>query len=341
MPRCQTTKIGKRAVLLYVNSGNAFSDSTHGFVIYCAHFLRNVFSRDALFSVLSEQNHAVAYRDILDISQVNHTLIHTNSSQYVSFFSGGQYLDLSAEGTGVPIGIYYTDPDLVKIVREIADLPGIEVEGVFTHFSKADEWDQSYLNTQFLRFMDCVNRIEKAGVHIKIRHCCNSAAIMNHPEMHLDMVRAGIVLYGLYPSEEVDKSRLPLIPAMSLKARVSEIKTVPKGSLISYGGRFEAPEDMPIGTISAGYADGYSRALSGKVQVLAAGEKKDVLGRICMDQCMFDLRNVQNISVGDSVTLFGKDGEQSISASEVAEKMGTINYEIVCTIGKRVPRIYI
>lgn len=239
------------------------------------------------------------------------------------------------------IGLYYSDPELVKTVLAVAELPGIEIEGAFTHFSKADEADNSYQKLQFRRFMSCLEKIEAAGVHIKIRHCCNSAAIMNAPEMHLDMVRAGIVLYGLYPSEEVDRSRLPLRPAMSLKARVSEIKTVPKGSLISYGGTYAAPEDMRIGTVSAGYADGYSRALSGKAQVIAGGEKKDVLGRICMDQCMIDLRNVQNISVGDSVVLFGSENGQTIPVEEIAEKMGTINYETVCTLGKRVPRIYI
>ncbi len=239
------------------------------------------------------------------------------------------------------IGLYYSDPKLTQTVRAIADLPGIEIEGAFTHFSKADEADNSYQKTQFRRFIQCVEKIEGAGVPIKIKHCCNSAAIMNAPEMHLDMVRAGIVLYGLYPSEEVDKSRLPLRPDMSLKARISQIKTVPRGALVSYGGVFAAPEDMPVGTVSAGYADGYSRALSGKAQVIVAGEKRDVLGRICMDQCMIDLRNVQNISVGDSVVLFGSENGQTIPVEEIAEKMGTINYEIVCTIGKRVPRIYI
>lgn len=239
------------------------------------------------------------------------------------------------------IGIYWSDPHLAELAKAIAALPGIEVEGAFTHFSKADEEDLSYARLQFERFMSCIKRVEEAGVPIKIKHCCNSAGIMNFPEMHLDMVRAGIVLYGLYPSDEVDKSLLPLRPAMSLRARISAVKTVPEGSLISYGGRYRAPEAMPVGTASIGYADGYSRVLSGKARVLVNGQKKDVLGRICMDQCMFDMRNVQNTSVGDSVTLFGSDGGQSIPVEEIAEKMGTINYEIVCNIGKRVPRIYI
>ncbi len=239
------------------------------------------------------------------------------------------------------LGLYYSDPELAARVREIADLPGIEVEGAFTHFSKADERDNTYQKLQFRRFMDCLDRIEAAGVHIKVRHCCNSAAIMNAPEMHLDMVRAGIVLYGLYPSDEVDRSRLPLRPVMSMRARISEIKTVPEGSLVSYGGAYTTPEDMKIGTVSAGYADGYSRALSGRARVIVGGEKKAVLGRICMDQCMIDLRNVQNISVGDSVVLFGSDGGQTVPVEELAEIMGTINYEVICTVGKRVPRIYI
>ncbi|MCH5186933.1 MAG: alanine racemase [Oscillospiraceae bacterium] len=239
------------------------------------------------------------------------------------------------------VGLYYSDPALTETAKRIADLPGVEVEGVFTHFSKADETDLSYAREQFARFMDCIEKIEAAGVKIKIRHCCNSAGIMNFPEMHLDMVRPGIILYGLYPSQEVDKTRLSLIPAMSFKARISEIKTVPKGSLISYGGTYAAPDEMTVGTASVGYADGYSRVLSGKVGLLVGGEKRAVLGRICMDQCIFDMRNVHNTSVGDSVTLFGGSGENRIPVEEIAELMGTINYEIICMVGKRVPRIYI
>ncbi len=239
------------------------------------------------------------------------------------------------------IGILSQDPGLVPLVKEIASLPNLKVEGAFTHFSKADEKDLSYARLQYDRFIKATDAITQAGVPLKIRHCCNSASIANFPEMHLDMVRAGIVLYGLYPSEDFDKSLISLTPAMTFKARISDIKTVPKGSLISYGGIYAAPEDMPIGTISVGYADGYSRILSGKAQVLVEGKRRDVLGRICMDQCMFDMRNVHNTNVGDSVVLFGHEGGSSVPVEEIAEKMGTINYEIVCIVGKRVPRIYI
>lgn len=239
------------------------------------------------------------------------------------------------------IGIYHSDPLLAEKVRRISELDSLEVEGAFTHFSKADEADLTYAREQFARFTACLEKIEAAGVKLKIRHCCNSAGIINFPEMHMDMVRPGIILYGLYPSEEVDKSRLPLEPVMSFKARISEIKTVPKGSLISYGGTYAAPEDMPVGTASVGYADGYSRVLSGKASLLVGGEKRRVLGRICMDQCIFDMRNVHNINVGDSVVLFGSDGENRLPVEEPANLMGTVNYEIVCMVGKRVPRIYI
>ncbi len=239
------------------------------------------------------------------------------------------------------VGIYYSDPLLVEKTRGIVSLPAIEAEGVFTHFSKADEADLTYAREQFSRFMFCIEKLAAAGITFKIRHCCNSASIINFPEMHLDMVRPGIVLYGLYPSDEVDKSRLPLEPAMSFKARISNIKTVPKGSLISYGGTYAAPEDMPVGTASVGYADGYSRMLSGRAGLLVGGEKRSVLGRICMDQCMFDMRNVQNTVVGDSVVLFGSDGERRLPVEELAALMGTINYELVCMVGKRVPRFYI
>lgn len=239
------------------------------------------------------------------------------------------------------IGILFSDPNLVQTVKSIAGLPGIEIEGAFTHFSKADETDLSYAREQFARFTEAVDKIEAAGILLPVKHCCNSAAIANFPEMHLDMVRAGIILYGLYPSNEFDKSLISLDPAMALKARISDIKIVPKGSLISYGGTYAAPEEMPIGTVSAGYADGYSRILSGKASLLVGGEKRAVLGRICMDQCMFDMRNVHNTSVGDSVVLFGSENGLAIPVEEIAEMMGTINYEIVCLVGKRVPRIYI
>lgn len=239
------------------------------------------------------------------------------------------------------VGIYYSDPLLVEKTRRIVSLPAVEAEGVFTHFSKADEADLSYAREQFARFTRCLGDLASAGITFKIRHCCNSASIINFPEMHLDMVRPGIVLYGLYPSDEVDKSRLPLEPAMSFKARISNIKTVPKGSLISYGGAYAAPEVMAVGTASVGYADGYSRVLSGRASLLVGGEKRPVLGRICMDQCMFDMRNVQNTVVGDSVTLFGSDGAARLPVEELAALMGTINYELVCMVGKRVPRLYI
>ncbi len=239
------------------------------------------------------------------------------------------------------IGILSSDRSLPETVKRIASLPMVEIEGAFTHFSTADEADDSYVREQFARFTEATDKIEAAGTALPVKHCCNSAAIAKFPEMHLDMVRAGIILYGLYPSDDFDKSLIPLEPAMTLKARISNIKTVPKGSRISYGGTYAAPEDMPVGTVSAGYADGYSRILSGKAQLLVGGERKDVLGRICMDQCMFDMRNVQNISVGDSVVLFGSDRGRSIPVEEIAKIMGTINYEVVCLVGKRVPRIYI
>jgi alanine racemase len=230
----------------------------------------------------------------------------------------------------------------VKNIIRISSLPGIIIEGLFTHFAAADEADKSYTQMQFDKFMSIWNELNRVGVLIPIKHCCNSAALIDLPEMHLDMVRPGIILYGLYPSGEVDKSKIDLKPAMSLKANVILVKDVEEGVDVSYGRTFKTASQSRIATLPVGYADGYSRLLSGRGKVLINGEFAPIIGRVCMDQCMADITGFKSdVKVGDEVVLIGSQNGKTISAEDVAKWSSTINYEVVSLIGKRIPRFYI
>ncbi len=231
----------------------------------------------------------------------------------------------------------------VEEIIEISKLPNLEIDGLFTHFAVADDDDDEYTKMQYRRFSELCDRVKAAGVKVNLRHCCNSAGLMRFPEFHMDMVRPGIILYGLMPSDFVDKSILNLKPAMALKAKITNIKTVEKGTSVSYGRKYqsESPETK-IATVSIGYADGYSRILSGKAEIIAGGKKCRQIGNICMDQCMIDVTNVNNINIGDEAILFGKSSDGvEIPIEDIADIMGTINYEILCVVGKRVPRVYL
>ncbi len=235
---------------------------------------------------------------------------------------------------------YVAGVEDVKIVEEIlriAALPNVEVEGIFTHFAAADEKEEEYTHLQFSRFMAVCDALEKAGLKIPVRHCANSAAIMMYPQMHLDMVRAGIILYGFYPSADVDKTRLPLKRVMTLKTRITRIETPGSQRGVSYGIEYITGQGTKIATVPVGYADGYTRLLNRKAKMIANGKIVPVIGRICMDQCMIDVTNVHNINTGDEVIIFGAD---TVTADDLADMLGTINYEIVCMIAKRVPRVY-
>ena len=227
-----------------------------------------------------------------------------------------------------------------EIIEQIAKFPGIEIKGCFSHFARMDEKDKTKANEQFAKFTKMVNALEKDGVDLGIRHISNSAGIMEAPEVQMDMVRNGICLYGLYPSEEVQKERLPLKPAMELKAYVSYVKTLEPGVEIGYGGTYTTTKKTRVATIPVGYADGYSRCLSGKGSVLIHGKKAPILGRVCMDQFMVDVTDIDNVCVGDRVTLFGQDGDSCITIEEISAMAHSFNYEFVCDIGKRIPRVY-
>lgn len=226
---------------------------------------------------------------------------------------------------------------IIDEIVKISKLPYIEIEGIFSHFSTSDEYDESYTRLQFNRFMNVVNALEDRGVHIPIKHICNSAGIMMYPEMHLDMVRPGVILYGLYPSDEVDKSRLDLIPAMTLKSKITYVKEVEAGRGVSYGKVYITDKPTKIATVPIGYADGYLRKIAENGEMIVNGVKVPIIGRICMDQCMIDVTDVHNIERGDEVIIFGREG---ITMDDVASWLDTINYEVSCVIGKRIPRIY-
>ena len=223
-------------------------------------------------------------------------------------------------------------------ILNISKLPGILIEGMFSHFAVADEYDDNYTRMQFERFMAVAKSLEEKGLTIPVKHICNSAGLLKFPEMHLDMVRAGIVLYGIYPASDFDKSLIELKPSMTFKSRVSHIKELDKGATLSYGRTYTLKKCAKIATVSVGYADGYMRSLSNKAIVSVCGQEVKQTGRICMDQCMIDVTNVHNINTGDEVIIFGED---IVTADDIAEVLGTINYEIVCGISMRVPRVYI
>ena len=244
------------------------------------------------------------------------------------------------------VGFRYTeDPEVnqktVDTILKMAILPNLDIDGIFTHFSVADENDDDYTNLQFQRFQSICDRLKTNGLEIPIRHCCNSAALIRFPKMHMDMVRPGIILYGLKPSEFVDCGRLHLHPVMQFKAKITNVKEVEEGVSISYGRRFQTLSTARIATIPVGYADGYSRTLSGKSQAIVGGKLCNLVGNICMDQCMIDVSSVNNIAIGDDVILFGRSDDIELPVESLAEKMGTINYEVLCAIGRRIPRVYL
>lgn len=234
-----------------------------------------------------------------------------------------------------------SEEESVDKILEINKLPNIYVEGVYTHFAKADEKDKSHVRGQFEKYIDITNQLEDRGMAIDIKHVSNSASVIDLKDYSLDMVRAGVMIYGFYPSDEVDRESINLKPAMNLKARVSHVKTVPKGTGISYGQIFKTERESRIATLPLGYADGFTRLFTGKAEVYINGKRAKVVGRICMDQCMIDVTDVPDVKVGDEVVIFGYGKDGYPHADELAEMIGTINYEIVCMVGRRIPRVYV
>lgn len=228
----------------------------------------------------------------------------------------------------------------VKIIAQIASLPHIIPEGIFTHFARADEADKSAANEQLIQFEQMIKMTEAAGIHIPYRHCANSAGIIDLPQTHMDLVRAGIILYGLWPSEEVQKERIDLQPVLELLSHVAYVKQLEAGKSISYGGTYTTKKTQTIATIPAGYGDGYPRSLSNQGYVLIHGKKAPIVGRVCMDQFMVDVTDIPQVKTGDKVVLVGKDGEEVITLETLAQLSGRFHYEFTCCLSKRIPRVY-
>ena len=232
-------------------------------------------------------------------------------------------------------------PESVEEIKKIAALDHLEIEGMFTHFARADETDKTPAADQLNRYLAFAELLEKSGVHRPLKHCSNSAGIIRMKEANLDAVRAGITIYGIYPSSEVERDIVKLEPAMELKSHISYVKDLEPGASISYGGTYTADKKIRVATIPAGYADGYPRTLSNKGWVLIHGQKAPILGRVCMDQFMVNVSDIPDVKAGDEVTLIGKDGDEFISIETFGDMSGRFSYEFACDISKRVPRVYL
>jgi alanine racemase len=228
----------------------------------------------------------------------------------------------------------------VEIIRKIAALPGLKLEGLSTHFASADSTDPEFTRRQVTRFNSLLANLNDAGISIPTMHAANSAGIISHPDSHFNMVRAGIAMYGLNPSGEMDLSGVSLIPAMTLKARIIHVKRVPAGFPISYGMTYRTDKETVIATVPVGYADGYRRELSNRGEMLVQETRAPIRGRVCMDLTMLDVGHLENVQIGDEVVVFGRQGNAEISADEVAGWLGTINYEVVSALTSRVLRTH-
>lgn len=231
-------------------------------------------------------------------------------------------------------------PELTSHILTISKLPGLDLEGIYTHFATADEPGSRFARTQLESFLELLSSVRNAGLDIPVRHAANSGALIHMPDSHLDMVRPGIALYGLYPSRLTDRSRITLRPAMSLNTRIVHLKKVPAGFPVSYGRTHETTVSTVIATVPVGYGDGYARALSNRGQMLVRGHKAPVIGRVCMDLTLIDVGHIPGAALDDEVVVFGRQGDGEISADDLANALDTINYEIVTSVSNRVPREY-
>ena len=229
----------------------------------------------------------------------------------------------------------------IEDIKKIAALPNFKIKGMFSHMSTADAADKTYSHQQEDKYNAFYEALTKAGVYVPMRTLANSASIMELPSIYFDAVRPGIILYGCYPSNEVDKKQLSIKPVMSVKANIIHLKDVPENFSVGYGRKYISEKPARIATIALGYADGYPRPYSAQAKVIVNGVVCPIAGNICMDQCMIDVSNVPNVKVGDEVIVMGSDGVNTILADDIAEATGTINYEICCAFGQRLPKVYV
>ena len=346
--------VGERTELMAVVKANAYG---HGAVPVARTVLANGASRLAVHRVIEgvELRRAGLTAPILvmgySLPGEAEAIVRWDLTPTVTTVEGALALSAMSERQGkvtlvhvkvdTGLGRFGLLPDeVVAFVRRIARLPGLKLEGLFTHFAAADSADKTYTRRQFDLYMQVVRQLEEAGFAIPLKHVASSAATLDLPEMHLDMVRCGIALYGLRPSSQVEPA-IPLQPAMALKSRVSRVRTLPPGSSISYGCTYTTTRPTPVALVSVGYGDGYHRLLSNKGSVLIGGQRAPIVGRVCMDQFVVDVTGIERVRQDDEVVVFGRQGEAEISAEEVAALVGTINYEVVTSILPRVTRVYL
>ncbi len=249
------------------------------------------------------------------------------------------YVHIKVDSGMGRIGFLPREESLDEIEKILA-LPNIRFEGLFSHFSTADETDKAYTHEQFRRYSFIRDGLAARGLKPHIAHIANSAAIIDLPDYHLDMVRAGIILYGQLPSNEVQKDVLDLHPTMSIKARITNVKMLPDHEAVGYGRKYWTEGERKIATVPIGYADGYTRLLSNKADILVNGKRARIAGNICMDQCMIDVTGIDNVNIGDEVVIIGRQGDEVITLDEIADLLGTITYEVFCATGRRIPRVY-
>lgn len=315
--------------------GYAVAAVEEGLVLRAHHITKPIlvlgYVPEESFSVLIEKE--IRYT----ISEWKEAVVLSNIAQELG---KNAYVHIKMDTGMGRIGIRSSEEVLV-LAKKLNTLPNIQIEGIFTHMATADMEDKTGAKKQIQMFKQTLQLLKDNGISIPICHCSNSAGIIDLREANIDMVRAGIALYGLYPSEEVKKENVPLIPALELKSIITYLKTVPEGTPIGYGATYITDKETKVATVSIGYGDGYPRTLSNKGYALVRGQKAPIIGRVCMDQFMMDVSHISDVQEGDVVTLIGKDQNEQITVEELAQLAGTFNYEFVCDLGKRIPRVYI
>lgn len=328
----------KVAEVLRANGVDTFAVST----LQEAIVLREAGATEQIISLSLTPNF---YSNVLveyDITPVISSLENARAISKTATEVGKTVSGFIAADTGMGrIGYLTWNVNAISEIKEISQLPNFKIAGLFSHMSTADSADKTFSRQQEQCFNEFYDKLIAAGIEIPMRTFANSASVMELPSVYFDAVRPGIILYGCYPSDEVDKSSLSLKPVMSVKATISHLKDVPAGFSVSYGREFISKRPSKIATIALGYADGYPRPYAPKGEVIVNGVKAPLAGNICMDQCMIDVTDVPDVKVGDEVIVMGSDGKNTILADDIAKATGTINYEIICAFGQRLPKVYV
>jgi len=348
--------IGEKKELMAVVKGNAYG---HDILEVSSVVLKNGASRLAVArleeGIFLRKSGVVAPILILGLTlkQQAELLVYYNITPAVCEYEMIEKLSESAIKVGKVVKVHLKvdtgmgrigilSHDILRFIKKIRALKKVEIEGIFTHFSVADEKNKTYTEEQFKKFMEVLTLLEKEEKRIPIKHVGNSATLLDLPHMWLDLVRPGISIYGLYPSTEVQKT-IKLIPAHSFRTRIVFLKELSAGEYVSYGRTYTTiKKRTKVASLPVGYADGYNRLLSNQGEVLVRGRRFPIIGRICMDQCMVDVSSLLEVKIGDEVVLWGRQGQEEITVEEISEKIGTINYEIVhMPDKKRVPKLFI